>query len=82
MNSFSIQAKIIDPQTKETIPTKPRQTKKKSGHTKKKKKKKTKKTNLRQKPETKQTEKSIRNKKLPKQSVFFAWTHVQPHSIV
>lgn len=27
MNSFSIQAKVIDPQTKETIPTKQSQTK-------------------------------------------------------
>lgn len=38
MNSFSIQAKIIDPQTKETIPTKPRQTKKEWTYKKKKKK--------------------------------------------
>lgn len=40
MNSFSIQAKLIDPQTKETIPTK-NQGKQKSGHTKKKSKNKT-----------------------------------------
>lgn len=46
MNSFSIQAKIIDPQTKETIPTKTKANKKRVDIQKKKKKRK---TNLRQK---------------------------------